>query len=176
MGRVHLRSFTMLRVRRTSTEPRVEMAPLIDVVFLLLTFFVFSLVLLTRVSVMDLNLPTLGSGGQSEAPQAIIVAVDSQGMVFVNGEGVGPASAEGEPLAETTRTALLAAIADAASTEEGDQRPSIRLEIDERGVSGALLRVLDALRKQGYEAVELVGTPTDTPVDAQASQPPSTDP
>ena len=138
------------------------MAPLIDVVFLLLTFFVFSLVLLTRVSVVDLDLPTLGSGGQSEAPQAILVAVDSQGMVFVGGQPVGPASAPGEPLAEGTRVALLEAIAEAAASErEGGQEPTIRLEIDERGVSGALLRVLDALRTQGYEAVELVGRPAD---------------
>ena len=120
----------MLRVRRTSQEPRVEMAPLIDVVFLLLTFFVFSLVLLTRVSVMDLDLPALGSGGQSEAPKAIIVAVDAQGMVYVDGEAVGPASGDGEPLAESTRSALLEAISssitEAAATAEPDQPPVIR--------------------------------------------------
>ncbi len=140
------------------------MAPLIDVVFLLLTFFVFSLVLLTRVSVMDLDLPTLGSGGQSEAPKAIIVAVDSQGMVFVDGVEIGPASAAGEPLPESTRAALLEAIAQATQpdTEQtSDALPTIRLEVDERGVSGALLRVLDALRTQGYEAVELVGKPSE---------------
>lgn len=135
------------------------MAPLIDVVFLLLTFFVFSLVLLTRVSVMDLDLPTLGSGGQSEAPKAIIVAVDNEGMVFVDGEPVGQASAVGEPLAESTRAALFEAITKGI---EGDTAPTIRLEIDERGVSGALLRVLDALRTQGYESVELVGKPTES--------------
>lgn len=148
------------------------MAPLIDVVFLLLTFFVFSLVLLTRVSVMDLDLPTLGSGGQSEAPQAIIVAVDNEGMVFVDGEPVGQASAAGEPLAESTRTALLEAITRAAGPESPDSPPTIRLEIDERGVSGALLRVLDALRTQGYESVELVGKPTES----ARTAPPAGDP
>jgi len=167
--------FPMLRVRRTSQEPRVEMAPLIDVVFLLLTFFVFSLVLLTRVSVMDLDLPSIGSGGQSEAPQAIIVAVDAQALVYVDGEPVGQASGEGEPLAETTRAALLTAIQDAAAQGEPDEPPIIRLEIDERGVSGALLRVLDALRAEGYEMVELVGTPSDSSPNAspQNSQQPS---
>jgi len=159
----------MLRVRRTSSEPRVEMAPLIDVVFLLLTFFVFSLVLLTRVSVMDLDLPTVGSGDQSEGPRAVVVAVDSQGAVFVNGQEVGSASAEGEPLAETTRNALIEAITAAAAEAEGEDPLRIRMEIDERGVSGALLRVLDTLRTQGYDAVELVGTPAD-------QAPPAADP
>jgi biopolymer transport protein ExbD len=137
------------------------MAPLIDVVFLLLTFFVFSLVLLTRVSVMDLDLPTIGSGGQSEAPKAIIVAVDSAGMVYVDGQPVGQAATAGEPLSETTRTALLAAIDGARDPDSADAQPTIRLEVDEMGVSGALLRVLDALRTQGYEAVELVGKPSE---------------
>lgn len=156
------------------------MAPLIDVVFLLLTFFVFSLVLLTRVSVMDLDLPTLGSGGQSEAPRAVIVAVDDQGMVFVDGQPVGPATATGEPLAETTRSALLAAIEAAGTAEDPnqpDQAQTIRLEIDERGVSGALLRVLDALRASGYEAVELVGKPSDAAGrPAEPAPPPTGDP
>lgn len=148
------------------------MAPLIDVVFLLLTFFVFSLVLLTRVSVMDLDLPTLGSGGQGEAPQAIIVAVDSQGMVFVDGQPVGEAAVAGQPLAETTRVALLAAIDRAIEPQDPGSTPTIRLEVDEKGVSGALLRVLDALRTQGYEAVELVGKPAE----AAPAAVPSTDP
>ena len=166
----------MLRVRRTSQEPRVEMAPLIDVVFLLLTFFVFSLVLLTRVSVMDLDLPTLGSGGQSETPRAIIVAVDAEAMVYVDGRPIGIASGDGQPLAEATRSALLEAIDDATASLASDTPPIIRLEIDERGVSGALLRVLDALRAQGYEAVELVGTPSDAGDATDPPPAPSDDP
>jgi biopolymer transport protein ExbD len=140
------------------------MAPLIDVVFLLLTFFVFSLVLLSRVSVVDLDLPTLGSGGQGEAPQAVVVAVDNEGMVFVDGQPVGPASGQGEPLAETTRQALVDAVTRSAGAEgqDPDSPAIIRLEVDERGVSGAMLRVLDALRTQGYTAVELIGRPGET--------------
>lgn len=149
----------VLRVRRTSDEPRVEMAPLIDVVFLLLTFFVFSLVLLSRVSVVDLDLPTMGSGGQRERPRALVVAVDGQGMVYVDGRPVGQAAVAGEPLSQTTRDALFEAIDAAIDPDDTQPPPTIRMEIDERGASGAMLRVLDALRSRGYEAVELVGKP-----------------
>ncbi|OAB62625.1 hypothetical protein AY599_08130 [Leptolyngbya valderiana BDU 20041] len=156
----------MLKTRRTSAEPRIEMAPIIDVVFLLLTFFVFSLLLLSRVSVVDLDLPAMGSGEPRQGPQAVVVAVDSQGMVFVDGQPVGPASARGQPLAETTRTALIDAIQlsagpGATPADQSATKPTIRLEVDERGVSGALLRVLDVLRTQGYEAIELVGSPAE---------------
>ncbi|MCW5756466.1 MAG: biopolymer transporter ExbD [Phycisphaeraceae bacterium] len=154
----------MLRVRRTSQEPRVEMAPLIDVVFLLLTFFVFSLVLLSRISVLDLDLPTLGSGGPGEKPRAVVVAVDGQGVVYVDGRPVGEAAVAGEPLSETTRVALFEAID--AAMDPGDETltaPIIRMEVDERGASGAMLRVLDALRGRGYESVQLVGKPASNP-------------
>lgn len=157
----------MLRVRRTSPEPRVEMAPLIDVVFLLLTFFVFSLVLLSRVSVLDLDLPTIGSGSQSERPRSVVVAVDQSGIVYVDGRAVGEAARIGQPLSENTRAALFLAVDEALGkgpNEGPDEGPPaiIRMEIDERGASGAMLRVLDALRGRGYETVELVGKPTDS--------------
>ena len=41
--------------------------------------------------------------------------------------------------------------------------PIIRMEVDERGASGAMLRVLDALRGRGYESVQLVGKPASNP-------------
>ena len=43
--------------RRQPIEPRLELTPLIDVVFLLLTFFVFAMVLSARLEVTDVRLP-----------------------------------------------------------------------------------------------------------------------
>jgi biopolymer transport protein ExbD len=53
-----------LTFRRSSTvtEPRFELAPLLDVIFLLLTFFLYSQVLLTRVDILPINLPTFSGG------------------------------------------------------------------------------------------------------------------
>ena len=36
----------MLTIRRTQNEARVEIMPLIDVIFLLLTFFIYSMVMM----------------------------------------------------------------------------------------------------------------------------------
>jgi biopolymer transport protein ExbD len=78
----------MLRVRRTSPEPRIELMPLIDVVFLLLTFFVFSMVLMVRADVLDLNLPVLGEGGEARQGTLITVALDDDGILYVGGDAV----------------------------------------------------------------------------------------
>ena len=75
--------------------------PLIDVVFLLLTFFVFSMVLMVRADVLDLDLPVLGESGEGRQGSLITVALDERGELFVGGE---PVSWEG--LGERVRQGL----------------------------------------------------------------------
>lgn len=67
------------RQRRPSMK--MEMTPLIDVVFLLLIFFMLSSSFLSPT--IELTLPTARADNSSE-PQAIIVTLDDQGDVYVN--------------------------------------------------------------------------------------------
>ena len=46
----------MRPLRRSEHETRVEMMPLIDVVFLLLTFFIYAMVLMVRAEVLPVPL------------------------------------------------------------------------------------------------------------------------
>ncbi|HZW10877.1 MAG TPA: biopolymer transporter ExbD, partial [Phycisphaerales bacterium] len=79
----------MRKVRRTTPEVRVEMAPLIDVVFLLLTFFVFAMLMMVRAQVLDINLPAIGGGEPAANVAAVAISLDASGGVFVDGEQVG---------------------------------------------------------------------------------------
>ena len=54
----------MRSIRRHDLAPRVEMMPLIDVVFLLLTFFIYSFVMMVRAEVLPVVLTPLGTGGR----------------------------------------------------------------------------------------------------------------
>jgi len=78
----------MRRIRRSSLEPRVEIMPLIDVIFLLLTFFIYAMVLMVRVEILETNLQTFGNAEPAEARQAISIIVGLDGVIRVDTEPV----------------------------------------------------------------------------------------
>ncbi len=135
----------MRRERRTMPEVRIEMTPMIDVVFLLLTFFIFAMLVMVRAQVLDVTLPTLGSGQPAEERAAVTVTIDAAGGVFVNAELVGM-----EGLIEAVRTGL-------------EEQPDAALNIaaDTASSSGDLLGVIDLLSKNGFGAFQLFGSPED---------------
>ena len=51
----------MRAIRRTDHEMRIEIMPLIDVIFLLLTFFIYAMVLLVRAEMLPMELPEFTS-------------------------------------------------------------------------------------------------------------------
>lgn len=77
-----------MKLKRRHHETRMEMTPLIDVVFLLLVFFVFSLVLMVRADVLDLKLPEVGSGATASGRASIRVTLTTDGSVLVGGDMV----------------------------------------------------------------------------------------
>lgn len=121
----------------------MEMLPLIDVVFLLLTFFIFSLVLLVRVDVLDISLPTIGAGRRATATNAITIALDRDGSLFVNAEPVTP-----QELGDRVRALW-------------DEQPKATLlvAVDAGGVSGDLLHLIDLLANEGLGEFAVIGTP-----------------
>lgn len=131
----------MIRFRRTSPEVRLEMTPMIDVIFLLLTFFIFALVLMVRAEVLDVKLPELGAG---EAPsgELITVAIEQDGRLVVEGQVV-----ELSGLVERVKRLQ-------------EERPEARLvvAVDREGRSGVLIQVADALAGAGLGEFGIIGT------------------
>ncbi len=68
------------------------MTPLIDVVFLLLTFFVFALVLTVRIDVTDITLPQGGAGAPAEPRTLVVVGLDAAGDARLDGTATPIAS------------------------------------------------------------------------------------
>lgn len=67
-----------------STEPevRIEIVPLIDVIFCILTFFILAAVTLTRQAAINVDLPQAASG-TTQMRQILIVSVDAIGQTYV---------------------------------------------------------------------------------------------
>jgi biopolymer transport protein ExbD len=138
----------MLRLRRAEPDMRIEMMPLIDVIFLILTFFVYAMVLMVRVDMLPVPLESYGSGESPEPDPAIAVTLRLDGTIFVGQDQTGP---------EGMLEAITSAQVDAPETvvylvlEAGDGTT-------DRGP--LLTAVWDQLHRAGID-IKLVGAATD---------------
>lgn len=137
----------MLRVRRAIPEPRLELTPLLDVVFLLLTFFIFALVLTVRLDVTDIRLPEVRAGTPPERSATITVALDASGRVLIDGT---PTPLESVP--ELLKQA-----------RESAPDAQVFIAADERAPSGDLFRLVDTLREAGVTDLRFLRLPAEAP-------------
>jgi len=134
----------MRAIRRANLEPRVEMLPLIDVIFLLLTFFIYSLVLMVRAEILPVELEPLTTGRQAEPTEIEAITVDREGTVHLNRR----------PMSWDALRTRLESIGDRAS------QPTVYLALEATGRTDrgpVLLRLIELIRTAGVENFVLVG-------------------
>lgn len=136
-------------------EPRVELMPLIDVIFLLLTFFVFALALMVRADVLDVRLPEVASGTPASPGAIVTVAINADGVVFVDGEEIAI-----EEIVGRVRDRR-----DELTAEGGEAR--VLVAPDENSRSGVVIRVIDALRYAGVGDISVMGRPGAAPAGSE---------
>ncbi len=81
-----------------SEDIRIEILPLIDVVFCILTFFIMASVVLTRQSGINVDLPSAETG-TTQMREMIIVSIDPVGTLYLEQQPISP-----EQLREALRT------------------------------------------------------------------------
>jgi biopolymer transport protein ExbD len=64
--------------------PTINIVPMIDVVFAILTFFVMSTLFLTRSEGLPVNLPVAQNADSLQKPLRITLTLDAQGQVFLD--------------------------------------------------------------------------------------------
>lgn len=136
----------------------MEMTPLIDVVFLLLTFFIFALVVLVRVDVLDVDLPTLGAGDRARDADAVTIALDRDGSLFVNAQPV-----RADELADRVRAA-----------QADHPQAALLVAVDSAGERAELLGLIDLLATEGLGEFAILSRPV--PSDHQPTTQPTTQP
>ncbi len=122
---------------RSRIHAHLDIAPLIDIVFLLLVFFMLTSTFLVP-EALELELPESSSATASEATP-IIVALDSTGQLSINGERV--------ELAQLRKAIepLLKQNSDSPITLKSDARTEVQ----------QLLKVMDEIRAAGASNVAL---------------------
>lgn len=114
----------------------LDISPLLDVVFLLLIFFLVTTTFKAETS-MDLELPKSTTATQSETAPTV-VSVGQDGAVQLDGNSVS--------IEELER--LVAALAP-------EERQKITVRADARVNYGVIIRIIDALRNAGVDALSL---------------------
>lgn len=125
------------RRRRSSALP--NLTPLIDVVFLLLVFFMLTAHFVHQEAVI-VDLPAAATGADVKGDEALTVTVDADGRIAVNGQAVPRAA-----LADTLKPLLA-----------GRDDKSVTIAGDELATLGVAISLLDAARNAGAEKVNLL--------------------
>ncbi|HIA72492.1 MAG TPA: biopolymer transporter ExbD [Phycisphaerales bacterium] len=136
----------MRPIRRTDYDTRIEMMPLIDVIFLLLTFFIYAMVLMVRAEILPVPLESYISGTTAEPRQTISVTIAVDGNIYV-GQTIVQLSNVAKVVAQQRETSPESAVY--LVVEDGEA-------IVDRGP--LLTGTWDQLRNAGLE-IFLVGAP-----------------
>lgn len=137
-----------IKIDSDSTEPdvRIDLVPLIDVIFCILTFFILAAVTLTRQAAINVDLPRAESG-TSQLRKNLIVSVDPIGQTYL----------EKQPVSDTE---LYQAIVNfQQQTPEG----MVVLYASRAASYNDVVRVLDFLRSAGGNRVALATLPGTEP-------------
>jgi biopolymer transport protein ExbD len=127
------------RAKRKYDEPDVNILPLIDVVFLLLIFFMVTTTF-ERESEISITLPEASQETVTPEPETIEIAIDKNGRIFINEQALPDSQFM------TIRDNL------AEHLRDVDQIPVI-INADAEATHQMVIRVMDAARQLGLRQI-----------------------
>lgn len=109
--------------------PEVNVIPLIDVIFAILTFFILASLFLSRSEGLPVNLPKAQTTQSQQQQRKITVTVDSKGNVFLDHQPI-----QVKNVATQVKTLI------------GNQERLVVINADEKVEYGLVIAVMDQLR------------------------------
>lgn len=131
---------------------RIEIIPLIDIVFFLLATFVMVSLSMVKNQGIPVNLPAAATGAQQERKSAVTVTVSDQGQMYLGKEKMRL-----EDLASRLK-----------AMKEQDPDLKVFIHGDSRADFGGAVAVLDEVRKAGIAKVAIQTAPE--PAESSAVQ------
>jgi len=122
-------------------EPKVNLTPLIDVVFLLLIFFMVSTTF-EQQTALKIALPKASQHAELKKNNAIEVVIDAQGRMYVNQRG----------LLDSRAATLTAALASAAGS---NRVMPVILRADAQTPHHYVVTTMDVLAKMGFSNLSI---------------------
>lgn len=132
----------MIFHRRRREEPRIDLTSLVDVVFLLLIFFMISTTFVEAPG-LGIQLPRAGSRRAPEPQKEVTVALSRDGAALLAGRRLDDAALEmllRQKLAENPKTIFV-------------------LQADQAARHGRVVEVMDLARRLGYGSLAIATAP-----------------
>ncbi len=149
-----------MRIRdfRADDEPDINLVPLIDVILILIIFFVVTTTFDAR-SVLKLQLPQANGEPSEASAKALSVLVNAEGRYFVQDR-------------EALRTDLESLKRTIVEVAGDDRKRPVLLRADARTPHQSVVTALDALGQLGFRQISIATAPERAP--AQAATPAAT--
>ncbi len=127
--------------RQRNAEVSVNLTPLIDVVFLLLIFFMVSTTF-TKETHLSLDLPEASGEENVDLPRQIEILIDANGQAVVNGRS----------LVSNKIDTIIAALEQVSA---GDKRLPLVITADAKTPHQAVITAMDAAGQAGFSRLSL---------------------
>ena len=122
---------------RSSRRARIEIIPLIDIIFFLLATFVMVSLSMVKSKGLPVNLPVAATGEQQDRDEFVSITVTADNAILF----------DRQPVAETELPRLLRQL------KEAKVNPKVFINGDESSRLGVTITVLDEVRKSGISKV-----------------------
>ncbi len=132
---------------RSQKRARLEIIPLIDIIFFLLATFVMVSLSMVKNKGIPVNLPVAASGAPQSREDFAAITITEHGDLFFNKKPVTPAQLD------TALEQLLAA----------QPEPKVFINGDTKAEFGTAIAVLDQVRKLGITQIAIETKPRPTP-------------
>lgn len=126
-------------------EARLEIIPLIDIMFFLLASFMLVSLSMTKQQSIKVNLPTAVASQKDVKPDMINLAVDAQGSYYL----------DKDPIILPDLEKVL------AERHAADPEMKVYISGDAEARHGSMVQILDAVRRAGFQNVAFQTKPID---------------
>jgi biopolymer transport protein ExbD len=134
-----------IRDNRAQDEPQIDLVPLIDVILVLIIFFVVTTTFDAR-STLQVQLPTASEQNNAEPPRSLSVLVNADGRYFINDQEV--LRSDIESLKQTI-----------GQLAGDDREQTVLLRADARTPYQAVVTAQDALGQLGFRRIAIATAP-----------------
>ena len=124
-------------------KARIEIIPLIDIMFFLLASFMMASLTMSKLQCIKMDLPTATTASRDFKPDILNVSVDKLGDIYVG----------------TTQLNLVAFQAVLSNRFKVNTNLPVYISGDKDATHGAVIRVLDIVRREGIQKVSFAITP-----------------